>query len=161
LRYFNVAGADSRQRIGQRTRNATHLIKVACETALGRRSEMFIHGDDYETPDGTGVRDYIHIEDLASAHLSALRYLEQGGASVVLNCGYGRGFSVLEVIDAVRRAVGRDFQVRVGARRPGDIAETVADTSRLRSTFDWTPRHDDLDSIVRSALAWERTLAGR
>jgi UDP-glucose 4-epimerase len=161
LRYFNVAGADTKGRLGQRTRNATHLVKVACEAALGIRPALTIYGDDYATPDGTGVRDYIHVEDLASAHLAALRYLEGDRPSVVLNCGYGRGFSVREVIDAVRRAASSEFPVHIGPRRPGDVGETVAACGLLRRTLDWTPRHDDLNSIVRSAFAWERKLASR
>jgi UDP-glucose 4-epimerase len=161
LRYFNVAGADIKGRLGQRTRNATHLVKVACEVALGLRPALTIYGNDYATPDGTGVRDYIHVEDLASAHLAALRYLEGDRPSTVLNCGYGHGFSVREVIGAVRRAAGVEFPVRIGPRRPGDVGETIAACDLLRRTLDWAPRHDDLDTIVRTALAWERKLANR
>jgi UDP-glucose 4-epimerase len=161
LRYFNVAGADPEGRSGQSTPRATHLIKVACETALGKRSHLEVFGTDYPTPDGTCVRDYIHVSDLARAHTAALRHLRAGGASDVLNCGYGRGFSVLEVIEAVKRAAGRDFDVRRGSRRAGDPARVVAATERIRATLGWTPEHDHLDTIVRHALAWEERLSSR
>jgi UDP-glucose 4-epimerase len=156
LRYFNVAGADPLGRTGQSTRGATHLIKVATETALGQRPKMDVYGTDYPTPDGSCVRDYIHVTDLAKAHSGALRHLRGGGASVTCNCGYGRGFSVLEVIDTVKRISGTDFRTDVAARRPGDPARIVADTERIRSLFDWHPQFDDLDTIVRHALAWEQ-----
>jgi UDP-glucose 4-epimerase len=155
LRYFNVAGADPQLRIGQATRGSTQLIKVACETALGRRPELQIFGTDYPTRDGTGVRDYIHVEDLARAHLDALDYLAGGGASELLNCGYGHGYSVREVLEAVRRVSGRPVATREAGRRPGDPAEVVADNARIRRVLGWKPRHDDLDFIVDTAWRWE------
>lgn len=158
LRYFNVAGADPRGRTGQSTPGATHLIKVASETALGKRPFMQVFGNDYSTPDGTCIRDYIHVSDLAAAHRLALQRLRDGGASLIANCGYSHGYSVLEVIEAVRRVFGRDFDVRMGERRPGDAAAVVADSDRARAELGWTPRHDDLDGIVRDALNWERIL---
>lgn len=158
LRYFNVAGADPFGRAGLSTRNATHLIKVACEAALGERKSISVYGTDYPTADGTGVRDYIHVSDLAAAHLDALAYLGGGGASLVANCGYGRGFSVLEVLDAVKRASGTDFRVDLMPRRPGDAASVVADASIARSVLGWRPVLDDLDLIVRSALDWQNWL---
>jgi len=161
LRYFNVAGADPRQRTGQATPAATHLIKVACETALGKRAKLDVFGTDYPTPDGTCIRDYIHVSDLAAAHSAALGYLRRGGASATFNCGYGHGASVLEVIDAVKRVSGHDFPVELRGRRPGDPASLVADVSRIRSTLDWRPQHDDLDTIVAHALAWEQILGRR
>jgi UDP-glucose 4-epimerase len=161
LRYFNVAGADPLQRTGQSTRGATHLIKVATETALGRRAKMDIYGTDYPTPDGSCIRDYIHVSDLARAHWGALRHLRNGGHSVICNCGYGRGFSVLQVIDAVKRISGTDFRTDFAARRAGDPAQIVAGTERIRSLFDWQPQLDDLDTIVRHALAWEQRLMAR
>jgi UDP-glucose 4-epimerase len=161
LRYFNVAGADPLGRSGQSTAGATHLIKVAAETALGKRSGMQVFGTDYETPDGTCVRDYIHVSDLASAHLDALRHLKAGGASAVLNCGYGRGYSVFEVIDTVKRVSGVDFPVQVSGRRAGDPAAIVAQATRIRSELGWTPKLDDLPTIVEHALAWERRLSER
>ena len=160
LRYFNVAGADPRGRSGQSTPGATHLIKVACEVASGRRPGMEIFGEDYETPDGTCIRDYIHVTDLAAAHLAALRDLETRGRSLTFNCGYGRGYSVKEVLAAVERAAGTALEVRSGPRRPGDVAEIVADASLIRRELGWQPQHDDLDAIVRTALAWERKRAG-
>lgn len=156
LRYFNVAGADPLGRSGQSTPNATHLIKVACETALGRRPSMSIFGTDYDTHDGTCVRDYIHVKDLAVAHMASLRYLRGGGKSNVFNCGYQKGFSVAEVIAAVKRVSGIDFPVRLAERRPGDPAAIVANSARIRSTLGWQPAYDDLDTIVRHALTWER-----
>ncbi|WP_427024469.1 UDP-glucose 4-epimerase GalE [Aureimonas ureilytica] len=161
LRYFNVAGADPQGRTGQSTRGATHLIKVASETALGKRSHIDVFGTDYDTPDGTCVRDYIHVSDLADAHAQALRYLRAGGDSIVANCGYGHGYSVLEVLDTVRRAVGRAFEVRLSGRRPGDATSIVADASLARERFSWQPRFDDLDRIVADALAWEERLSRR
>ena len=160
LRYFNVAGADAAGRAGQRTRQATHLIKVACEAALGRREAVAVFGTDYPTADGTGVRDYIHVSDLAEAHVAALRHLEAGGGSVTLNCGYGRGASVREVLDAVERAAGHPLPVREAPRRAGDPPTLVADTARIRRTLPWTPTRDDLDGIVNSALHWEMSLEG-
>ena len=155
LRYFNVAGADPKGRIGQATRNATHLIKVACETALGQRPEMPIYGTDYGTRDGTCIRDYIHVEDLAQAHLAALDHLARGGASELLNCGYGHGHTVREVIDSVRRVSGRPLATRDAPRRAGDPVELVADSTRMRRVFGWQPAHDNLDFIVETAWKWE------
>ena len=156
LRYFNVAGADPQLRTGQSTRGATHLIKVAAETALGLRPKLEIFGTDYPTPDGTCIRDYIHVGDLAAAHSDALRYLRNGGESLTLNCGYGHGFSVLEVIDAVKRAAGVDFRVEFAARRPGDPARIVAAADRARALLGWQPQFGELSTIVAHALAWER-----
>src|SRR5580704_6537700 len=161
LRYFNVAGADPQLRTGQSSRNATHLIKVAAEAALGLRPKIDVFGTDFPTPDGTGVRDYIHVSDLARAHSDALRHLRAGGASLTLNCGYGHGFSVLEVIDAVKRVSGVDFKVDIAPRRPGDPAQIVAHSERVRSKLRWQPRYDDLSTIVRDALGWERELMTR
>jgi len=159
LRYFNVAGADPGARMGQRVREATHLIKVSCQAALGIRPSVSIYGTDYPTPDGTGIRDYIHIEDLASAHLAALRHLEQGGGSETLNVGYGRGNSVREVIDVVHRVTGVCFPVIEAERRPGDPAMLVARAERIRQFLDWSPRYDDLETIVADAWRWEQRLA--
>jgi UDP-glucose 4-epimerase len=158
LRYFNVAGADPLGRCGQSTPRATHLIKVACEAALGKRSHLDVFGTDYPTPDGTCIRDYIQISDLARAHSAALAYLAAGGASDTFNCGYGRGFSVLEVVAAVERAAGRAFDVRRGPRRAGDPAQIVAASEKIRSSLGWAPTYADLDVIVRQALAWENHL---
>ncbi len=158
LRYFNVAGADPQLRTGQSTPAATHLIKVACETALGLRAKIDVFGSDYPTPDGTCIRDYIHVSDIAAAHSAALRYLRLGGANATFNCGYGRGASVVEVINSVKRVSGRDFPVEVRERRPGDPAVLVADVARIRSTFHWRPQFEDLDTIVADALAWERKI---
>ena len=160
LRYFNVAGADPLGRTGQSTPRATHLIKVACETALGKRSHMEVFGTDYPTPDGTCVRDYIHVKDLARAHMSALKHLRGGGRSDVFNCGYGKGYSVLQVIEAVRRASNRDFEVRLSPRRPGDPAAMVAASDKIMRQLGWQPEHDNLDQIVTQAMAWERKLEG-
>jgi len=161
LRYFNVAGGDPRQRTGQSTPEATHLIKVAVQTALGLRERLDVFGTDYATPDGTCVRDYIHVTDLARAHRAALDYLRGGGTSATLNCGYGRGYSVLEVIDAVRRAVGVELPVRMAPRRAGDPMTIVAAAGRIRELLGWTPEFDNLDTIVGHALAWERMLNQR
>lgn len=158
LRYFNVAGADPQLRTGQSTKGATHLIKVAVEAALGRRPKMDVFGTDYPTPDGTCIRDYIHVSDLARSHLDALTHLRAGGAPATFNCGYGRGFSVLEVIDAVKQISGIDFKVALGPRRPGDPAQIVADPSRARAVLGWQPRLDDLATIIEHALGWERKL---
>jgi UDP-glucose 4-epimerase len=158
LRYFNVAGADPGGRIGQSTPEATHLLKVACEHVVGRRDQVSIFGTDYETPDGTGVRDYIHVEDLASAHLRALDYLRAGGASTTLNCGYGQGFSVREVLDEVARASGKKLKITESPRRAGDPPRLVAKADRIREALSWVPQHRDLGGIVRSALAWEQRL---
>lgn len=159
LRYFNVAGADPMGRTGQSTPGATHLIKVASETALGKRPYMQIFGSDYPTPDGTCVRDYIHVGDLVAAHRLALQRLRAGGDSMVANCGYGHGYSVLEVMDAVRRAYGGEFDVRMTGRRAGDTASVVANSTLARSELGWVPKLDDLDTIVGHALNWERILA--
>ena len=161
LRYFNVAGADPALRTGQSTRGATHLIKVAVETALGRRAKMQVFGTDYPTADGTCIRDYIHVTDLARAHSDALRYLRGGGASTTLNCGYGRGFSVLDVIDTVKRVSGVDFAIEIAPRRAGDPAQIVAKSDRIRAQLGWWPQFDDLTTIARNALAWELQLASR
>ncbi|RKE86296.1 UDP-glucose 4-epimerase GalE [Rhizobium sp. AG855] len=158
LRYFNVAGADVKGRSGNSAIGATHLLKVACEAALGRRKSMSVFGTDYDTPDGTGVRDYIHVNDLVDAHLRALCYLRKGGGPLVANCGYGRGYSVLDIIDAVQRATNRTFEVDYTDRRPGDAGLVVADSTLARTVLDWQPRYDDLDVIVETALAWERHL---
>jgi UDP-glucose 4-epimerase len=156
LRFFNVAGADPRSRTGFSGKKATHLVTLAIETALGRRSSFDIYGTDYPTPDGTCLRDYVHVSDLADLHLLALAHLRKSGQSFTLNCGYGRGFSVREVIAAVKRVSGVDFSVNEAPRRPGDPASLVADTRRLRETMSWTPHHDNLDAIVRDALAWAK-----
>ena len=161
LRYFNVAGADPEGRTGQSTKGATHLIKTACETAQGKRTHLDVFGTDYDTPDGTCVRDYIHVADLVKAHSDALAYLRAGGAATVMNCGYSRGFSVLEVLDSVKRVSGVDFEVRMAERRPGDPPQIVAASDLLRSTLNWQPDYDDLDTIVRHALDWEAALARR
>ncbi|MEQ1955710.1 UDP-glucose 4-epimerase GalE [Mesorhizobium sp. CN2-181] len=161
LRYFNVCGADPKGRTGQSTRGATHLIKVACETATAKRPFMEIFGTDYPTPDGTCIRDYIHVWDLAEAHLLALRRLRAGGTSLIANCGYGTGYSVLQVIDAVRRVVGHDLDVRISGRRPGDPASIVANSERAQREFGWRPKLDDLDTIVTHALRWEEALKRR
>lgn len=161
LRYFNVAGADPKGRSGQSTSRATHLIKVASQAATGLRGHLDIYGDDYPTPDGTCLRDYIHVSDLAAAHLLALRHLEEEGESLVLNCGYGEGYSVKEVIGAVKRVSGADFSVRLAGRRAGDPPALVAAADRLRETLGWKPALDDLDTIVRHALAWEEMLKER
>jgi len=161
LRYFNVAGADPLCRTGQSTKAATHLIKVAVEAALGLREKLDVFGDDYPTPDGSCIRDYIHVSDLARAHSDALRHLRSGAPSLTLNCGYGHGFSVLEVIETVKRVSGVDFKVEMAPRREGDPAQIVADSQRARATLNWRPRFDDLSTIVAHALAWERALQKR
>ncbi len=158
LRYFNVAGADPLGRIGLSTIGATHLLKIAVEAATGQRAKVDVFGSDYPTPDGTCIRDFIHVTDLVEAHHAALSYLRAGGGSVTLNCGYGRGYSVLETIEAVRRVSMRNFAVSVAPRRPGDIMTMVADTSRIRTLLDWTPKYDDLETIAAHALAWEQKL---
>lgn len=161
LRYFNVAGADPQGRSGQSTPRATHLIKVACQTALGQRSHMDVFGSDYDTPDGTCLRDYIHVSDLIAAHMDALGHLRKGGESGIFNCGYGKGYSVLEVIKAVEKAHGASFTVNMAGRRPGDPAGIVAGADRVREILGWQPKYEDLDFIVTSALDWERKLAAR
>jgi UDP-glucose 4-epimerase len=158
LRYFNVAGADPGGRIGQSTPQATHLIKVACEHVVGKRREVSIFGTDYATPDGTCVRDYIHVEDLAAAHLQALDYLRGSGGSTILNCGYGRGFSVRDVLEQVARVSGSRLTVTESGRRAGDPPQLIAVANRIRETLAWTPRHQDLAGIVTTALAWEKRL---
>ncbi|MDD2581545.1 MAG: UDP-glucose 4-epimerase GalE [Desulfuromonadaceae bacterium] len=161
LRYFNVAGADPQARMGQRTPEATHLIKVACQAALGMRDSISVYGTDYPTPDGTGVRDYIHIEDLASAHLCALQYLENGGDSTAMNVGYGHGSSVREVLDVVEKVSGAELKVIEAERRPGDPASLVARADRIRTLTGWQPRYNSLETIVADAWRWESKLAGR
>jgi UDP-glucose 4-epimerase len=158
LRYFNVAGADRLGRSGQSTPKATHLIKRACQVALGQLPYLGIYGIDFLTPDGTGVRDYIHVGDLVAAHELALDYLRSGGEPTAFNCGYGQGFSVREVIGAVERAAGRRLPVRELPRRPGDPPRVVADPRKLKQRLGWTPKYDKLDDIVRHALAWESRL---
>jgi UDP-glucose 4-epimerase len=158
LRYFNVAGADPLARMGQRTPEATHLIKVACQAALGMRDGVSIFGCDYETEDGTGVRDYIHVEDLAAAHLYALDYLEKGGSSTTINVGYGQGASVRQVIEAVKRVSGVDFPVFLAPRRPGDPASLVAVADRIRTVLGWSPSHAELNTIISDAWRWEKKL---
>ena len=159
LRYFNVAGSDPAGRIGQATPKATLLTKVACEAAVGKRDHVDIFGTDYPTLDGTGVRDYIHVEDLAAAHLKALQYLRGGGQSTTLNCGYGHGYSVREVIGMVEKVAGHSLEKREGPRRAGDPSVLVAEASRIRGTLGWQPEYDDLEAIVTSSLNWERKLA--
>jgi UDP-glucose 4-epimerase len=160
LRYFNVAGADPGGRLGQISPNATHLIGSACNTALGRKPAMQIFGTDFPTPDGTGIRDYIHVEDLAAAHLDGLRYLEQGHQSQVLNCGYGQGYSVRQVIERVKAISGVDFPVIETDRRPGDPACVTACADKIRKVLGWQPKYNDLDKIVHSTLAWEMNREG-
>lgn len=159
LRYFNVAGADPQARMGQRTPDATHLIKVACQAALGMRESISVYGTDYPTPDGTGIRDYIHIEDLASAHLCALEYLEKGGESTVMNVGYGHGSSVREVLEVVKKVSGVDLQVVEAERRPGDPASLVARADKIKTLTGWQPRFNSLEKIVEDAWRWESSLA--
>jgi UDP-glucose 4-epimerase len=160
LRYFNVAGADPLGRSGQSTERATHLIKVACEVALGKRAQMEVFGTDYPTPDGTCIRDYIHVSDLAAAHLDALRFLRKGGANLVLNCGYGRGYSVLDVLETMKKVSGAKMPLVMSPRRPGDPGALVARADRIRD-LGWQPRFDDLETIVAHALEWERKLTTR
>lgn len=161
LRYFNVAGADPKKRSGQSTPMATHLIKVTAQAALGQRDHVGIFGTDFPTPDGTGVRDYIHVTDLVEAHALLLEYLRAGGESAVCNCGYGTGYSVRQVIDMVRRVSGVDFEVREGPRRAGDPASVVAKADKIRELVGWQPAHADLEEIVTAAYEWERYLATR
>ena len=161
LRYFNVAGSDPECRIGQSTEKATLLIKVACEAAVGKRDHVSIFGTDYPTADGTGIRDYIHVEDLASAHLAALQYLRGGGQSTTLNCGYGHGYSVREVLDSVQRVNGAPLTIHEEPRRAGDPPSLVAGVARIHETLDWQPHYDDLDMIVKTSLAWEQKLLSR
>ena len=161
LRYFNVAGADPAGRSGQSTRDATHLIKVAVQAALGRRPGLSIFGTDYDTPDGTCLRDYIQVSDLAAAHLDALRYLREGGDNLTCNCGYGRGYSVRAVVDVVKAISGVDFPVTLLGRRPGDPAAIVADNTRVKAVLGWKPQHDNIAAIVTQAIDWERRLHNR
>lgn len=161
LRYFNVAGSDPECRIGQSKEHCTLLTKVACEAALGRRDHVTIYGTDYDTPDGTGVRDYVHVDDIARAHVAAVDYLLEGGDSVTLNCGYGRGYSVREVMDAMQRVHGAPIEIRYEGRRAGDPPTLIADASRIHSVLGWTPQHDDLENMLRHALAWEHELERR
>jgi UDP-glucose 4-epimerase len=162
LRYFNVAGADSQGRSGQSTAGATHLIKVAVEAAIGKRSHVSVFGTDYETPDGTGIRDYIHVSDLAAAHVDALeKLIEDPETSHVMNCGYSRGFSVLEVLDSVDRVTNMKIERKMEPRRAGDPGALVADNGKILATLPWRPKRADLDTIVQDALAWERKLAER
>ncbi len=160
LRYFNVAGADPAGRAGQSTPNATHLIKTASQVVTGLRDHIDIFGEDYDTPDGTCIRDYIHVTDLAAAHVDALRHLANGGGGLTLNCGYGRGYSVREVLSAVERVAGHGLDIRSAARRAGDAETLVADASKIGKRFGWRPRYDDLELIVRTAIDWERKLIG-
>jgi UDP-glucose 4-epimerase len=161
LRYFNVAGGDPKGRIGQSTPRATHLIKVACQAALGQRDSLEVYGTDYATPDGTCLRDYIHVSDLIAAHVDALTHLRKGGESGIFNCGYGKGYSVLDVIKSVERVNGAALPVKFGPRRAGDPAAIVAGAERVRQVLGWQPRYDNLDFIVETALGWERKLARR
>ena len=158
LRYFNVAGSDPEGRIGQRTPNATLLIKVACEAATGKRESVKIFGTDYPTPDGTGVRDYIHVEDLARAHLDALEYLRKGGESTLVNCGYGHGYSVREVLETVQKVHGAPLEIIEQPRRAGDPPQLIADATQIRNLFGWQPQYDDLEFIVKTSLEWEKRL---
>ena len=159
LRYFNVAGADPLYRMGQRTPNATHLIKVACETALHKRDCLHIYGNSYNTPDGTCIRDYIHIEDLAEAHMKALEYLLKGGRSDIFNCGYGRGLSVREVVGCVKKISNVNFSVEMAPPRVGDIPMIIASNHKIKTAMQWQPQYDDIECIVRSALGWEMKLS--
>jgi UDP-glucose 4-epimerase len=161
LRYFNVAGSDPDGVIGQSTKNATLLIKVAAEVATGKRANLSLFGTDYPTPDGTGIRDYVHVNDLADAHIQALNYLRQGGASTTLNCGYGHGFSVREVIDTVNRVNGTPITVVEHPRRAGDPPQLIAAVDKIRKTLNWSPHHDDLGFIVKTSLDWEKKLAAK
>ena len=161
LRYFNVAGGDPAGRIGQSTPRATHLIKVACQTALGQRGHLDVYGTDYDTPDGTCLRDYIHVSDLIAAHVDGLAHLRKGGESGIFNCGYGKGYSVLDVIKAVERVNGAPLAVKYAARREGDPVAIVAGADRIRAILGWQPKHQNLDFIVATALSWERKLAQR
>lgn len=158
LRYFNVAGSDPQGRIGQSKEGCTLLTKVACEAAMGKRPHVSIYGTDYDTPDGTGVRDYVHVDDIARAHVAAVDYLFGGGNSVTLNCGYGHGYSVHEVMESMQRVHGHPIDIRIEPRRAGDPPTLIADASRIREVLGWVPRHDNLEEILQSALNWEREL---
>lgn len=159
LRYFNVAGADEKARIGQNRKDATHLITVAVRTAIGTRPYLEVYGTDYPTPDGTCIRDYIHVDDLSSAHLAALEYIVEGGKNDVFNCGYGHGYSVQEVAGTVKIITGADFRVVESARRPGDPPEVIADNTKIKSDLNWTPQHDDLHYIIKTAFEWEKKIS--
>lgn len=161
LRYFNVAGSDPDGKIGQCTKKATLLIKVAAECAVGKREQVYVFGTDYETEDGTGVRDYIHVSDLASAHIESLEYLRKGGESTLMNCGYGHGYSVRQVLDTVNKVNGEDLKIIEQPRRAGDPPSLIARVDKIHQTIDWTPNYDDLDIIVRTSLEWERKLAAQ
>ena len=161
LRYFNVAGASSNGLLGQRSPNATHLIKRACEAALIRRKKLTLFGDDYDTDDGTCVRDYIHVEDLASAHLKALNYLEREGKSITLNCGYSRGYSVKEVVNTLNGLINEPISFEIGARRAGDLSSVVAKSDLIREVLGWQPQYEDLASIIASSYKWEKMLYAR
>jgi len=158
LRYFNVAGANVDGKVGQCSPNSTHLIKIACETALGKRASMQIFGTDYNTPDGTCIRDYIHIDDLAQAHIDAISYLVKGGKSGIFNCGYGHGYSVKEVLEATQKVSGKNFKVEMGPRRDGDAPDLIAVSKKIRDTFGWKPKYDNLELIIKTALDWESRL---
>ncbi|OUR98885.1 UDP-glucose 4-epimerase GalE [Halobacteriovorax marinus] len=158
LRYFNVAGANIEGKVGQCSPLSTHLIKIACETALGKRDKMFVFGDDYETKDGTCIRDYIHVDDLAQAHIDALTYLLKGGESTLCNCGYGHGFTVKEVLEVVKKVSGVDFKIEMGPRRAGDAPVLMSKAEKIGKVLGWTPKHDDLELIVRTAFEWEKNL---
>jgi len=161
LRYFNVVGADPAGRIGQSTRGATHILKVAIEAATGQRDHVAVYGTDYDTPDGTCIRDFVHVADLTRAHLLALDHLRDNGANQVLNCGYGRGYSVLELLDAVQRVSGAVLDIRPRDRRPGDVPVMIAAAERIKQVFAWAPRLDDIDVMVGHSLAWEQKLLRR
>jgi UDP-glucose 4-epimerase len=161
LRYFNVAGADPQGRTGQSTPNATHLIKVACEVATGKRQSMEVYGTDYDTPDGTCVRDYIHVSDLADAHVLLAQHLLAGGANVTANCGYGKGASVLEVLASLEKQLNHPIQAKMSPRRAGDAPSLVANSAHLKALMPWKPKYENLDDIVAAALAWERKIQGR
>ena len=158
LRYFNVAGADPEGRTGQSTRGATHILKVAIEAATGQRDHVAVFGTDYDTPDGTGIRDYIHVSDLVRAHSAALDHLRARGAGLVLNCGYGRGYSVLELLDAVQKVSGRTLDIRARSRRAGDVPVMIAAADKIHATLNWTPQYDDIETIVAHAFSWEQQL---
>lgn len=158
LRYFNVAGADPQLRIGQSSPYSTHLIKIACEVATGHKEHLFIHGNQYDTPDGTCIRDYVHVYDLAAAHLAALHFLENGGQSTILNCGYNRGYSILEVVQTLENVIGHPLQKSVGANRPGDVGQLIASAKKIQKVLDWKPIYNNLQTIVESSLNWEQLL---
>lgn len=158
LRYFNVAGANIELKVGQCSPNATHLIKIASECAAGKREGMEIFGEDYDTTDGTCIRDYIHVDDLAAAHVDALKYLKEGGKSQVLNCGYGRGFTVKEVVASVKKVTGADFKVKMSERRAGDAGILISKAEKIKEILNWSPKHDDLEVIVKTAYEWEKKL---